>query len=152
MRSYWITLAGAIVFLAPAVFAQTSAKPANSELRLTNEVRSSGAFAELVLRKTELQAELEALLVEYTEDFPKIVDARYLIELLEKEKRRLTLVKATETGKLTAALGRLMVKKADMELELWMFSKTLQDAHPDVKRAKRKVEIYESAIREILGQ
>ncbi len=103
------------------------------------------------MRKTELEAELESLLVSYTEDFPKIKEIRFEIDSLKKELERLSAVKSAESSKLTLALGKLMVRKAELETDLWNLRKKYDDNHPEVKRAKRKIEIYESAIKEILG-
>ena len=115
------------------------------------EIRSSAAYAEVLLRKTELQAETEGLAAEYTDEFPKLAEARYALEAVERERLRLLSLKPAAASRLTLALGKLMVRKAEQEVELWTLRKSLQEGHPDVKRAKRKVEIYEAAIKEILG-
>ncbi len=49
--------------LLPIVEAPTSAQKA---------IKSTAAYAEVLLRKTELEATLEDLSVAYTEDFPKV--------------------------------------------------------------------------------
>jgi hypothetical protein len=56
----------------------------------------------------------------------------------------------TESEKLTFSLGKIMVRKVDAEVDLWRLQQSLADSHPDVKRAKRKVEVFETAIKEIL--
>lgn len=113
--------------------------------------RSSPAYAEVLLRRTEIESDLESLLVEYTEDYPKVKQARFELEQISKESERLLAVKASDAAKLTGALGKLIVRKVELQSELWTLQQQLGDGHPDVKRAKRKVEIYEKAIREILG-
>lgn len=113
--------------------------------------QSSPAYAEVLLKRTELQSDLESLILEYTEDYPKVKELRYTLSLLQKEIQRIIAVKPSESMKLTLALGKLMVKKAELETDLWGLQATYKDDHPDVKRAKRKVEIYEAAIKEILG-
>jgi hypothetical protein len=113
--------------------------------------KSSPAYAEVLVRRTELEADLESLLVEYTEDYPKVKQTRFELDLISKESDRLLAVKPAEVAKLTEALGKLIVRKVELQGELWVFQQQLGDAHPDVKRAKRKVEIFERAIKEILG-
>ncbi|MGB7210493.1 MAG: hypothetical protein WBD27_17700 [Pyrinomonadaceae bacterium] len=113
--------------------------------------QSSPAYAEVLLKRTELQSDLESLILEYTEDYPKVKELRYTLGLIQKETQRIIAVKPAETAKLTLALGKLMVKKVELETELWGLQANYKDDHPDVKRAKRKVEIYETAIKEILG-
>ena len=71
--------------------------------------------------------------------------------MISKEAARLLAVKPSDAAKLTEALGKMIVRKVELQQELWSIQQQLGDAHPDVKRAKRKVEIYENAIKEILG-
>ena len=114
-------------------------------------VRSSAAYAELLLRKTDLEAQLESLLMEYTEDYPKVRDLRVELEVLKPEVDRILLVKPADAGKLSQALGRLILGKVEHATVLKKLQVQLQDAHPSVKKEKRMVEIYEAAIKEILG-
>ncbi len=72
---------------------------------------SSPAYAELLLRRTELESDLESMLMEYTEDYPKIKETRYELALIQRSGLRLQNVKPSDAGKLTLALGKLMVKK-----------------------------------------
>jgi hypothetical protein len=113
--------------------------------------RSSPAYAEILLRKTELTSNLESLILDYTEEFPKVKELRQSIVLLDRESARLSRVKPNELGKLTLALGKLIVRKVELEVDVLNLQRTYKDEHPDVKRAVRKVEIYESAIAEILN-
>jgi len=120
-------------------------------VRIDSHVTSSPAFAELLLRRTELEAGLDSLLIDYTEDFPKVLESRQGLLYIERESLRLSRVKPPDASKLTLALGKLIVRKIELELDLWNLLRTYKDEHPDVKRAKRKVEIFETAIKEILG-
>jgi hypothetical protein len=113
--------------------------------------RSSPAYAEILLRRTELSSNLESLVVEYTEEYPKVQEIRHVLTLVDRESERLSKVKETDLSKLTLALGKLIVRKIELETDLWNLQKNYKDEHPDVKRAKRKVEIYEKAIGEILN-
>jgi hypothetical protein len=131
--------------------AQSNLKPAANDVRGQAEVRSSAAYAELMLKRAEVQSDLEAFLVEYTEEFPKVVESRYALEVIEKERARLLSTRAADAGKLSVALGKLVVRKIELEVALWTLRKTFQDSHPDVKRAKKKADIYEAAVKEILG-
>lgn len=114
-------------------------------------VRSSPAFAEILLRRTEFEAEVESLILEYTDEFPKVKELRQGILLLNKESDRLFKVKPEKADSLTLALGKLMVRKVEAEVDLWRLQQSYADGHPDVKRARRKLEIFEKAIKEILG-
>ena len=116
----------------------------------TAPVRSSPAYAEVLLRRTELQADLEALLESYTETNPKVVDLRFELAALDNAQTRLFGVRPTETARLTLALGKLLVKRAALETDLTRLSRSYNKDHPEVKRAKRKVEIFDAAVNEIL--
>lgn len=141
----------AVVFVCSASATAQNSVTAAKQAVLSSHVTSSPAYAEILLRRTELEAELESLLIEYTDDYPKIKNIRQEIVFIDRETNRLAAVKASEAAKLTLALGRLIVRKATAETELSELVKTYKDEHPEVKRAKKKVEIYEKAIKEILG-
>lgn len=141
-----------LVLFAGHCFSQSiPAKKTDPVQAAAPEAKSSPAYAEVLLKKTELQADLESLLVEYTEDYPKIKEIRFMLELIQKESQRLTSVKPSDTSKLTLALGKLIVRKIELETDMWGLQRNYKDEHPDVKRAKRKVDIYKAAIKEILG-
>jgi len=138
-----ILVVAALMFAAPLAFSQT-----NSD---AGPIRSSAAYAEVLLRKTELLAGLESILGDYTEQNPKVIDLRFEIGILSKEIDRLFAVRPSETSKLSSALGKMIVRKAELESDLHRLQRTYSADHPDVKRMKRKVEIYAAAIKEILG-
>lgn len=117
---------------------------------IAQEIRSSAAYAEVLFRRAELEADLEELLVSYKEEFPKVKEIRYELGMLNRELGRITSVKPSEANKLTLALGKLMVRKATLSLEYWSFKSRLNDIHPNVKKARRKLAIFEKAIKEIL--
>lgn len=119
----------------------------------TNEpgpIRSSSAYAEVLLRRTEIQADLEAALAGYTEANPVVIDLRFELASLDNSLEKIFSVKPTETGKLTLALGKLIVKRAALETEHARLLRTYKGEHPEVKRAKRRVEIFDTAIKEVL--
>lgn len=113
-------------------------------------IKSSPAYSALILQRTVIKAELEEMLVTYTEDFPKVKDARHEIDLINFELTRLLETKVTESCRLSDSLGKLMLKKTEVEMELYNLKKKYNEDHPDVLRAKRKLDIYEKAVAEIL--
>ena len=116
----------------------------------TGPIRSSAAYSEILLRKTEIQADLESFLEDYTEANSKIVDLRVEMNVLDKSLEKVFAVKPTETAKLTLALGKLIVRKATLETDLARLIRSYNKDHPEVKRARRRVEIFETAIKEVL--
>ncbi len=134
--------------LTAAVFSQ-AANPVNTAA--ADAVRSSPAFAEVLLKRTELESELESLLLDYTDEYPRVKEIRYSLTVLKRDMDKIAATKPADTGKLTLALGKLMIKRMELETDLWELLQTYKDEHPDVKRAKRRVEIYDRAIKEITG-
>jgi hypothetical protein len=141
-----------MLFAASVIQAQKlpTKNQASSDSTVSQSIRSTPAYAEILLRKTELEAELEDFLVAYTEDYPKVKEARYELGLVNSSLNKLLAVKASESGKLTLALGKLLVRKAKLETDLWSLKTKYGDEHPDVKRAARKVTVFEKAVKEIL--
>ena len=113
-------------------------------------IRSSAAYAEVLLRKTEILADIEAFAAEYTEENPKMIELRAELASLNKLSEKLFGVKPSDTGKLTLALGKLIVKKASIEAELARLALRNSKDHPDVVRATKKLKIYDAAINEVL--
>lgn len=134
-------------------FAQSDAK--NKVVQISSKpisaaVKSSPAYAELLLRKTERESELEEFALDYTEEYPKVKEIKFELNLINKEMDKLLSVSAADANKLTLALGKLMVRKAEIEVDTWNLSRQYNADHPEVKRAKRKADVYEKAIKEIL--
>jgi peptidoglycan hydrolase CwlO-like protein len=154
MNNRKLIFAAAYVLLAAAFgFAQTTPVKNKIPMAVVNKpnapaVKSSAAYAEVLLQKTELSAELENLLLDFTETYPKIKELRFEIGLLQKDLDKLLAV--SDASKLTLPLGKLLVRKASLATDVFNLQTKYSDEHPDVKRAKRKVEIFEQAIKEIL--
>jgi len=64
---------------------------------------------------------------------------------------RVLAAKPADTPKLSQALGKLMLRKVELETQLDTLRARYKDDHPDVKKARKKVETFEAAIKEILG-
>jgi len=146
-------LIGALVlFSTSVVLAQNTRKPEIGKPAVVeNPVRHSAAYAEMLLLRTELDAEIEALAIDYTDEYPKLKEGRFKLALVKKELDRLLAVKPAEVSKLTLALGKMMVRKVELDTDFWILKNKYNEEHPDVKRAKRRVEIFEASIREVLG-
>lgn len=137
---------------AVGVNSQTPARPkASQTVAQAQTARSTPAYAEVILRRAEIESELEGLLLDFTEDYPKVKQSRFGLANLRKQADMLLAVKPAEHSRLTLALGKLLVRRNDLETDLWVLQQSFADEHPDVKRARKKVEIFERAIKEILG-
>lgn len=140
-----------ILFLIFALAGFAHAQSVDKKAAPNNKAaKSSPAYSEILLRKTERESQLEEFLIDYTEDFPKVKEVRFELDLLQKEMNKVLATSAVEAGKLTLALGKLIVRKAELETDSWNLQRQYNAEHPEVKRAKRKVEVFERAVREIL--
>ena len=97
-------------------------KPISTE-QAAPGVRSSPAYAEILLKRTELQASLESIVEDYTDDYPKVLELKHTLGLVQKESARLAAVKASDVSKLTLALGKLVVRKVELETECGCWSR-----------------------------
>ena len=139
------------LILAAAFFVQAQTKPKEIVLKTaSNPLKSSPAYAELLLQKTERESQLEELLIDKTEEYPKVREIRFEMNLIQKALDKMLAVNASDSGKLTLALGKLMSRKIETDIDLWNLKKQYSDDHPEVKRAKRKMEVFDKAIKEIL--
>lgn len=154
MRNFFKTIFIALLvsgFVCAAGAQDKAKKPAIPKTVVSEEVRSSPAYAELLLKRTELESEIESLLLDHTESFPKVVEDRYHLAMIDILVRRVAAVKAPDTGKLTLALGKLMIRQAELETDLWGLKLVYTESNSEVKRATKKLAIYDAAIKDILG-
>ncbi|MEZ5346686.1 MAG: hypothetical protein R2681_14130 [Pyrinomonadaceae bacterium] len=145
-------LFGVFLIFSAYLPAQTRERTSEKETlpAVSPQLKSSAAFGEVLLRKVELESSLEEMLLSYTEEYPKVKETRYELDLLLSDIKRLNAVKPNDAAKLTVALGKLIVKKAEVATNYWDLSNKYKADHPEVKRAKKNLEIYESAVNEIL--
>lgn len=159
----YIFIAAAVAAFASACFAQTSpaadpkAETKPDSVNISEPpaapafVRSTAAYAELLLVRAELASEIESLLIDHTPSYPQVIEDRYRLGLIDISIRRIAAVKAADTGKLTLALGKMLTRQAELDTELWRLKLTYADGHPEVKQTAKKLEIYEKAVNAILG-
>ncbi len=142
-----------ILFSAPFSYAQADGKPKttqNAPKQIAQSIKSSPAYAEILLRKTERESQLGELLLTYTDEFPKVEEMKFELAWLQKMIDDLAASNAADAAKLSLALGKLMVRETELRVDLWNLHKQYKDDHIEIKRARRKVEIYEKAVKEIL--
>lgn len=111
-------------------------------------IKATPAYAELLLRKVELESDVESFLESYTEDHPKVKNAKYELSLTNKDLAKLLI--QTDASKLSLALGKLLVRKNQVETEFWALQNQYSKDHPEVKRAQRKALSFQNAVKEIM--
>jgi hypothetical protein len=143
-----------LFFLSSIACAAQPTKETSSPATVSNPtswaIKSTSAYAEVLLRKTELDSRLEDFSVAYTEDFPKVKETRYELSLIEKDLAKLLSLGNSDLTKLTLALGKLIVRRAELETDLWSLQAKFSADHPDVKRAQRRAATFQKAVGDIL--
>ena len=133
------------IFLSQGVQAQAVASA-----DVADSVKASPAYTEVMVRSVELRSELEALLLDYREESPKVRAIRRELAILDDAIEMLMKLPPGSDGKMTSAVGRLIIKRAALETEYSEVVARYGDDHPEVRRARRRVEVYERSIRELL--
>src|SRR5690349_7574449 len=123
-----LLLGSSILSVSAVLFLTTSS--AYSQTADAGPIRSSAAYSEILLRKTEILADLDAFSAEYTEENPKMIELRAELASLNKQLEKVFGVKPSDTGKLTLALGKLIVRKAALDAELARLSLRNSKDHP----------------------
>jgi hypothetical protein len=126
-------------------FAQTKAKT-----NVVNSAKSTPAFAELILLKTEVESRLEELVLDYKEEYPEVKKNRVHLGFINKELDKLLKLDSSQMPKLTLALGKLLVRKIELQSDLSALLEAYKEENPEVLRAKKKLEIFEKAIASIM--
>lgn len=138
-----------LVFLVGACLAQGE-ELSDKVSDYPEHIRSSPAFAEVILRKAILESELEEMLVRYTNQYPKVAEARFELAELELAIGRLLDIPEEKASKLTLALGKLLVQRAAYATELDVLKRKYSESHPEVRRSAKKLEIFDKAVGRIL--
>jgi hypothetical protein len=134
-----------ILMIYAACFAQTKPKSVAA-----NSAKSTPAFAELILLKTEVESTLEELLLDYKEEYPEVKKNRVELGFINAELDKLLKLDALQMPKLTLALGKLLVRKIELQSDLSALRETYKEDNPEVTRTKKKLEIFEKAVAAIM--
>ncbi|HMT07674.1 MAG TPA: hypothetical protein PKA82_06690 [Pyrinomonadaceae bacterium] len=136
---------GLLIAVSPDINAQTQQ---NAEV---GPIRSSAAFSVVLLRKTEIEADLVSFVEDYTEENPRVVDARFELASINKEIDRMFTIPPSATQRLTESTGKLILRKAELETEMNRLLRSYKADHPQVKRLAKKVEVFQKALKQIFG-
>lgn len=114
-------------------------------------VHASAAFSEILAQKALVEADLKILLTDYKEDYIGVREKQAEFALLNTALRNLEKTPAAEISKLTLALGKLVVKKIEVEAELKTLLEDYTEDFPAVKKARTRLGVYEEEIRKLLA-
>jgi beta-lactamase regulating signal transducer with metallopeptidase domain len=115
-----------------------------------NDARLSQAYAELILRKAELEAKLSQLRESQTGTSPDVVMAREKLEALSREMDRMAAIKAEQLQRLSTAYGQLIWRKAMLEAEIRSLLRRVTSEHPDVQFKRAELEALKRELDKLL--
>ena len=116
------------------------------------DVKTSPAYAELIMKRTEVAADLEVLLPDYTEESPEVKEKRLNLQILDAALKRLETVTLEQYLALTPAVGKMLARKLEAEAELKILSEIYTDEHPAVKKSKIRFKVFDAELKRLLLQ
>ncbi|HEX8564220.1 MAG TPA: hypothetical protein VF648_01030 [Pyrinomonadaceae bacterium] len=136
----------------PAPQTQTSVTAPIKTIGRKLDVKTSPAYAELVMKRTEVAADLEVLLPDYTEESPEVREKRLSLQILDAALKRLETVTLEQYLALTPAVGKMLARKLEAEAELKILSEIYTDDHPAVKKSKIRFKVFDAELKRLLLQ
>ena len=143
MKRFPLVLALAFVVFPAAAFAQ---KTSESE----QDPKTTQAYSMLILQKVKLQAELEALLSEYSSDWPKSKKVQFELDTLKIEMKKMAEVDESKVIKLTSGFGSLVLRRIALATDVHMLSEEEGSDWPPLKQKQRELELLNQEIQTAL--
>ena len=112
--------------------------------------KATEAYQLLVLRKIAVAADLVDLTKRYSTDSQLVQSKRFELELISREIDRLLNVDSVIAAKLSANYGKLIIKKVDQEVELYILERVFTAQHPRVTRTRVTIALLEREIQGML--
>ena len=161
MRFFWVTI---LILLAAAFSnAKSQQKPENqssqtinvgTKVKQQNAAISSAqmtlAYAEVFAQKVEAEAELKVLIIDMTDDAPQVREKKLRRDSLQREIEWLEKLPAASHSKMTLALGKIIVRKVQAEVDQKMLAENYADEHPLIKKARARLAVYKDEIDKLL--
>ncbi|HEX7955779.1 MAG TPA: hypothetical protein VF508_02495 [Pyrinomonadaceae bacterium] len=123
----------AAVAAAPAVCASQSAGDA------PRDPKDTPAYAVLVIRKAEVEAELEVLSSMFTGTHPDVRSKRFELDALGFELEEMRATELSRVPKLSETYGRLVVRKAAVGAGLNELPRGFTPGHPEVSKKRAEL-------------
>jgi uncharacterized protein involved in exopolysaccharide biosynthesis len=129
---------------------QNQAQTQQQQQQQQSSTKSSPAYGELVMRKVEVEADLKQLLVDYTEEHPRAKEKKVELDALNREMDKIAAMDNAMIPKLTSTIGKLILRKIELEAEMFRLSGQYAKDHPFIKKTRDKLEVIEGEIQKAL--
>ena len=130
--------------------AQSTEQQNQTQPQQQGSTKSTPAYGELVMRKVEVEADLKQLLVDYTEEHPRAKEKKTELDAINREMDRIAAMDKAMIPKLTTTVGKLILRKIELETEIFKMKEQYAEDHPFIKKAKDKLEVIEGEIQKVL--
>jgi uncharacterized protein involved in exopolysaccharide biosynthesis len=112
--------------------------------------KTTPAYSLLVLRKVKVQAELEALVAEYSSDWPAAKKLQFELDALKEEMKKLADTDEAQIPKLTNGYGTLLLRRASLESEIQSLSEEEGSDWPTLKQKQRELELLDGELKKLM--
>ena len=104
----------------------------------------------LIQRKVKVQAQLEALLEQYSSEWPQAKTLQFELDALKIEMKRMVEVIEPKVSKLTSGYGTLILRKVSLESQTQTLLLEEGSDWPPVKERQRELELLDKEIQKIM--
>jgi uncharacterized protein involved in exopolysaccharide biosynthesis len=145
MKRLLCTIGLGLLAAAAPVYAQ------KASLNEPIDPRTTQAYSMLIERQVKVQAELEALLKEYSSSWPSTKKLQAELDALKNEMKKMSEMDQLLMPKLTLGVGSLILRKTTLISEIKMLAQEEGPEWPTLKEKQRELEPLDQEIQKILS-
>ena len=124
-------------------------EPNSAECLLTAP-ETTPAYGVLILRKAKVETELSELSEELTNEHPSLDSKRFELRAIRREMAKMRALQTSHVGRLSSAVGNLILSKVAVQVELNDLLVRLTPQHPDVTKKRSELAALGREIQNIL--
>ena len=113
--------------------------------------KTTQAYSMLIERQVKVQATLEAMLHEYSSEWPPAKELQTELDALKIEMKKLREIDPNLIPKLTSGVGALILRKATLTTEINVMAYEHESEWPEAKEKQRELELLDKQIQKILS-
>ena len=115
-----------------------------------SDVKTTSAYGMLILRKLEVETELEKVLSEYTSEHPSAKIKQFELDVLNSEMAKMAETAQSNLVKLTSGYGTLILQKVKLVSEMQALLLEYTSEHPNVKLKEVELNLLEHEIAKLM--
>lgn len=115
-----------------------------------SDVKATSAYSMLMLRKVAVEAELEKVLSEYTNEQPKVKIKQFELDALNCEMEKMIETPESNWVKLTSTYGKLILQKVRLKSETQALLLEYTSDYPKVRLKEVELNLLDHEIAKIM--